>query len=230
MYFRFLLITVLVVGFFLFPGISAQARQKGAITGKVELSLTAQVAKRERSSHYRTPVSAEVGATASKEKRPEVTNVVVYLEGERFENLQREPGVVVLDQRDATFLPHVLPIVKGTTVRFVNRDKTYHNVFSLSSPKKFNIGRRPTGEEVPVTFEKDGPVQVFCDIHSHMSAFILVMDNSLFVQPKADGTFVLRDVPPGGYTIQVWHERLTAAPQTITVKAGETVTVNFNMQ
>jgi plastocyanin len=154
----------------------------------------------------------------------------VYLEGSGLDRAQRDSRSAVLDQRDATFIPHVLPIVKGSTVRIVNRDKTYHNVFSLSPIKKFNIGRRPTGEEVPVTFDKTGIIQVFCDIHSHMSAFILVLNNSMFVQPSADGTFTLDDVPPGKYTIQAWHERFSAAPQSVTVTPGESVSVDFVLQ
>jgi len=165
-----------------------------------------------------------------KQRAPEVTNVVVYLEGQGLESVHRTLPPAVLDQRNATFIPHILPILKGTTVKIVNRDKTYHNVFSLSSTKKFDIGRRPTGEEVPVTFDKTGTVQVFCDIHSHMSAFIIVLENSFFIQPRADGTFSLDGVPPGKYTIRAWHERFSAAPQTVTVTAGQTSSIDFMLQ
>ena len=187
-------------------------------------------ANRQRPLRYGSSPGGEARKQSSKGLAPEVTNVVVYLEGPGLDKIRREAKGAVLDQRDATFIPHVLPIVKGTTVRIVNRDKTYHNVFSLSSTKKFNIGRRPTEEEVPVTFDKTGTVQVFCDIHSHMSAFVLVLANPMFVQPNADGTFSLNDVPPGKYTIQAWHERLSGAPQSVTVTAGETTTVNFSLE
>lgn len=202
----------------------------GTIKGKIDMPPVVAGVNRQRPLRYGGYSSAETGAPTAKEQAHEVTNVVVYLEGPGLDNIQRDTRAAVLDQRDATFIPHVLPIVKGTTVKIVNRDKTYHNVFSLSSVKKFNIGRRPTGEEVPVTFDKLGAVQVFCDIHSHMSAFIVVLPNALFIQPKADGTFSLEDVPPGKYTVQLWHERLSTAPQSVTVTAGETATVSFTMQ
>lgn len=131
-----------------------------------------------------------------------------------------------MNQKNATFIPHVLPVLKGTTVEFVNEDKTYHNVFSLSSIKKFNIGRRPTGEVVPVRFDKTGVAEIFCDIHSYMSAFIVVLDNSYFAKPDARGFFKIENIPPGAYTMKVWHERLHCDDESVTVTAGGTTTVH----
>jgi plastocyanin len=206
------------------------ARQNGTINGKIEMPPMPPALNKQVPQRYGSYSATETSSRETKELFPEVANVVVYLEGAGLDKVQRDEHRAVLDQRDATFFPHVLPIVKGTTVRIVNRDKTYHNVFSLSPTKKFNIGRRPTGEEAPVTFDKTGTVQVFCDIHSHMSAFILVLNNPMFVQPKADGTFTLDDVPPGKYTMQAWHERFSSVPQSVTVAPGQTVTVNFVLQ
>ncbi len=206
------------------------AQHSGTIKGTVELPPMPPAVNRPPAQRYGS-YSPGLGTTAEpKEQPPEATNVVVYLEGPGLDSVQRNEQKALLDQRDATFIPHVLPIVKGTTVRIVNRDKTYHNVFSLSPTKKFNIGRRPTGEEVPVTFDRIGTVQVFCDIHSHMSAFILVLANQVFVQPNADGTFTLDNIPPGKYSIRTWHERFSAAPQSVTVAPGETTTVHFTLQ
>ncbi len=209
------------------PGPSAQA-QTGTIRGTIRLPVLAQVAPRAKASRYRTAPAADQSRSEAAVDKPDVTNVVVYVEGSGLENLAKPSKPVLLDQRDAAFLPHVLPIVKGSSVRIVNRDKTYHNVFSLSNVKKFNIGRRPTGEEVPVDFDKSGVVQVFCDIHSNMSAFILVLDNPLFAQPNDAGVYELPGVPPGQYLVHAWHERMSAEPQRVTVRAGETLTVNFN--
>lgn len=205
-----------------------QAQEAGNIRGTVHVPALVQVAPRVRAPHYHS-AGAPAVSKPTVAKKPEVTNVVVYLEGKGLERpVPRE--MPVLDQRDATFIPHILPIVKGMSVRIVNRDHTYHNVFSLSSVKKFNIGRRPTGEEVPVKFDKVGAVQVFCDIHSNMSAVILVLENGFFVQPKDDGTYDLSNVPPGTYTIKAWHERFSAPAQQVTVRAGATATVNFDFQ
>lgn len=182
-----------------------------------------------RSSRYRRGAAQpeETSSDAS-----DVGNVVIYVEGRGLDNARQVGGVrtPILDQRDAEFIPHVLPVVKGTSVQIVNRDRTYHNVFSLSSVKKFNIGRRPTGEEVPVNFDKSGVVQVFCDIHSNMSAFIVVLENPAFTQPSENGSFRLTNIPAGTFTVQAWHERLSAEPQQVSVRAGETVTVNFTLQ
>lgn len=207
-----------------------QTLNGGSIKGKIVMPPMAASISRQPPARYGSYSSTGSGETTTREQAPEATNVVVYLEGPGLDELQRVPRNAVLDQRNATFIPHVLPIVKGTTVEMVNRDKTYHNVFSLSGTKKFNIGRRPTGEEVPVTFDKTGTVQVFCDIHSHMNAYILVLENPAFVQPKADGTYSLDGIPPGKYTVHIWHERFSASPQNVTVGSGETSTVDFSLQ
>ena len=210
--------------------LASQSQGIGTIKGKIQMPPLGTPLNQQRPARYGGYSSGERSAASVKEQAPEVTNVVVYLEGPGLENVQRDARKAVLDQRNAAFIPHVLPIAKGTTVEIVNRDKTYHNVFSLSNTKKFNIGRRPTGEEAPVTFDKSGPVQVFCDIHSHMTAYILVLENPVFVQPKADGTFSLEGVPPGKYVIHVWHERFSASSQNITVNSGETATIDFTLQ
>jgi plastocyanin len=206
------------------------AQGSGTIKGTIEIPPYSKSAPVQVPSRYGSLPAMESREGSKTVRTAEVTNVVVYLEGQGLENVHRNCPPAVLDQRNATFIPHVLSIVKGTTVKIVNRDKTYHNVFSLSSTKKFDIGRRPTGEEVPETFDKAGIVQVFCDIHSHMSAYIIVLDNPLFVQPKADGTYTIEGVPAGKYSIHVWHERFSASPQSVVVTSGEATTVDFRLQ
>jgi plastocyanin len=216
----------------LIPRFSVLAQQQdGTIRGTVHVPAVVQVAPRTQAPHYRTYLpTAVLQPKANVKERPDVANVVVSLEGKGLEGGGRPDSVPVLNQKDQMFIPHVLPIPKGTSVRIVNQDKIYHNVFSLSAAKKFNIGRRPTGEAVPVLFDKAGVVQVFCDIHSNMSAFVVVLDNSFFAQPDDDGHFELSNVPPGHYTIRAWHERFSAPSKEITVRAGETATVDFDLQ
>jgi plastocyanin len=204
--------------------------QSGTVVGKVELRAGAQLIRRERGARYRTNESVQ-DADHQVEKVSEQKSVVVYLEGEKLEAVQStKPSRIAIDQRNAVFSPHVLAIQKGTSVDFINHDKIYHNVFSLSPAKKFDIGRRPTGEAVPILFDRPGVVQVFCDIHSQMTAYVVVLDNPFFVHPDNDGTFKIDHVPPGTYTLRVWHERLTASDQKITVSPGGTVTAHLVLE
>jgi plastocyanin len=161
----------------------------------------------------------------------EFANIVVYLEGQ---NVKRESLSTrthsQIDQRNAEFIPHVLPVIRGTIVDFINRDNVYHNVFSLSPAKKFNIGRRPTGQAVPIVMDKPGIVEVFCDIHANMSAYIVVLENEYFTKPDKQGNYSIDRIPSGTYTLKIWHERLSSTERTITISPNSTTTINFVME
>jgi plastocyanin len=132
---------------------------------------------------------------------------VVYLESApaaAFADV--EPQHATMDQRDETFIPHVLAIAAGTTVDFPNSDKTYHNVFSISKAKSFDLGHYAAGRSKSVRFDRPGIVRVFCEIHSHMSAFILVFSHRYFAVTGADGRYQIARVPPGRYTLNAWNE------------------------
>jgi plastocyanin len=205
----------------------AQEQSPGSIRGKINIRamIKPDMVVRERGSHA-YGMSSMTHATDSLNN--EFGNVVVSLENrEGKQTTLHSPTKATLDQRNAEFIPHVLPIQRGTVVEFVNRDNTYHNVFSLSPTKKFNIGRRPTGEAVPIQFDKTGVVQIFCDIHSHMSATILVLDTPYFVHPDESGNYVLENIPVGIYTLKVWHERFTNQVRVITITPGAHIVENF---
>lgn len=110
-----------------------------------------------------------------------------------------------LNQVGQEFVPRVLGITVGTTVDFYNFDPVFHNVFSYSKAKRFDLGRYGKGKARSVTFDKTGLVKVFCDIHSNMTAFIFVVDSPMVVQPDENGNFLLRHVAPGTYALKVWH-------------------------
>jgi plastocyanin len=132
---------------------------------------------------------------------------VVYLESApslAFPDL--EPQRATLDQKNETFVPHVLAITVGTTVDFPNSDRVYHNVFSLRGAKQFDLGRYPAGRSRSVRFDRPGIVRVFCEIHSHMSAFILVFNHRYFAVTAPDGRYQIGRVPPGRYTLVAWNE------------------------
>ncbi|MGV3520720.1 hypothetical protein [Luteitalea sp.] len=153
---------------------------------------------------------------------------VVYLEvapSEAFE--QPVAARQRMDQRNETFVPHVLAIRTGTTVDFPNSDRIYHNVFSLSPTRRFDLGRYAVGRSKAVRFDRPGVVRVFCDIHSHMSAFILVFSHRYFAVTQPDGTFQLPPVPAGTYMLASWYEGEVRANRQVVVRSGETTVADL---
>lgn len=134
-----------------------------------------------------------------------------------------------MDQKNETFIPHVLAIVAGTTVDFPNSDPTYHNVFSLSKTQRFDLGRYAAGRSKAVRFDQPGIVRVFCDIHSHMSAFILVFSHRYFAVTDEDGRYRIDNVPPGSYSVVAWHESLPSETKRVLVTDGGDVDLNFTL-
>ena len=132
-------------------------------------------------------------------------------------------------QKNQDFVPHVLPVVKGTTVEFPNGDGIYHNVFSLSKAATFDLGRYPRGSSKSVTFTAPGIVKVFCHIHADMSAVILVLDNGLFAVPDARGRYGIDGIPPGDYTAVAWHERAHPLRRAIRIEAGREAEADFSI-
>ena len=123
------------------------------------------------------------------------------------------PAPARMDQLGQRFVPRILAIVAGQTVEFHNSDNVFHNIFSYSPPKKFDLGRYPKGKSRSVTFAKAGPVQVYCDIHSDMRGDIIVVPSRSFALIGPSGHFRISDVDPGVHTIKVWlpsGERSTA--------------------
>ncbi|MEK6572102.1 MAG: methylamine utilization protein, partial [Bacteroidota bacterium] len=144
-------------------------------------------------------------------------HVVVYIEkveGKTFTSPQKNP---VIDQVSMTFTPHVLPILIGTTVDFPNSDSTRHNVFSPSKTKKFNLGTYPAGITKRVLFDKPGVVSLLCNVHPEMSAFVVVLQNPYYAKPDKMAKYTISNVPPGKYTLIVWHPKLKSKQLGIVV-------------
>ena len=212
--------TVLVLaGVILAAGLlrTGEARQAAPATavlrGRVEIH-------RDPGPVGRRPTVAGLGQPAPRDQ-PDRRRAVVYLESAprgAFED--REGGRVVLDQRNETFVPHVLAVTVGTVVDFHNSDRTYHNVFSLSKPKRFDLGRYAAGRSKSVRFDRPGVVRVFCDIHSHMNAFILVFAHRFFAVTGPEGEYRIDGLPPGVYSVAVWHPVLAGETRTVRVPEG----------
>jgi plastocyanin len=133
----------------------------------------------------------------------ERSRVVIYLEGE---TLPSHPLTATLEQEYRRFLPDVLVVPVGSTVSFPNHDPIFHNVFSLSKPKSFDLGNYPKDQTRTVVFNKPGLVFVNCHLHPNMAAVIVVSPNQWSTKAAPDGKFTLPHVPPGKYTIVAWHK------------------------
>lgn len=185
----------------------------GAIRGRVDVQRVVIPAERR-------PNPADLGTPPPREI-PDLRRAVVYLETAPAAALEsREPVRARMDQRNETFLPHVLAIDQGTLVDFPNNDSTYHNVFSLSKTRKFDLGRYARGKSKSVRFDRPGVVRIFCDIHSHMSAFVLVFNHPFFDVTDENGRFELPAVPMGAYTAIGWYEGEVRISRPVTVPAA----------
>lgn len=199
-----------------------------AQTGRIE--GIASISQRLTMVHRRIRVYDEPGTKAARAVRDanQFANVVLYLESVPLTGA-RASAPLEMRQRGEHFIPHVLPVLAGSTVSFPNDDPIYHNVFSLSRARTFDLGRYSRGASKSVAFPSAGLIQVFCHIHADMSGYILVLQNPYFVQPDAQGRFVLTGVPPGTYRLVAWHERIRANGTTVRVTAGEATQVTVSI-
>jgi plastocyanin len=152
---------------------------------------------------------------------------VVYLEG-TFSPAATQPQAR-MGQKDLAFEISLLPVRVGTLVSFPNEDDVYHNIFSFSKPKRFDLGRyRKDETPVPtVLFDKPGPVALHCDIHEHMHAVILVVDTPYFVKTDLDGKYRLEGLPAGHYILKAWMDNKTTYQRTVDLTPGGIVHADF---
>jgi len=194
----------------------------GSIRGRVEL-------RRPAAPPERRPNVADLGSPAAVRDISDRLTSVVYME-DAPKSPAVVPGHVVLDQRDERFVPHVLAVTTGTVVDFPNSDRIFHNVFSLSKTRPFDLGRYAAGRSKAVTFDRPGIVRVFCDIHSHMNAFILVFNHPFFALTDMDGRYRIDNVPPGTYNLVAWNEGVSSGPQAVVVPEGGEAELDFALR
>lgn len=152
---------------------------------------------------------------------------VIYLEGS-FPKPAAPPTKTII-QKDLAFVPLLLPVQVGTKIEFPNLDDTYHNVFSYSPSKRFDLGRYRRNEKpVPSqVFEKPGLVTLRCDIHEHMRGLILVLPTPHFVISDTDGRYRLSGLPSGQYTLKAWLTSKSTLERPVDLKNGSTIRVDF---
>ena len=203
----------------------------GRLEGKVVLGprLTS---KRMRFSAYADarPAATSRAPRGAGEPGGEFANVVVYLEAAPgLEGRARPAAGFAVRQEGQSFVPHVLPVPKGSIVSFPNTDPVFHNVFSLSRAASFDLGRYPRGEAKSVRFDTPGIVKIFCHIHSDMSAVVLVLDNPYFAIPDSTGTFHIDGIPAGEYRATGWHERARPVSLTVRIQPGSATPAEFDI-
>jgi plastocyanin len=192
--------------------------------GIVSGTVTLAPAPRARRTVDRYSGSAATGMEQS-------LSAIVYLKG-------AIPGPVpsgydsnpTMSQKDSAFVPSTLAVMAGGTVSFPNGDALFHNVFSYSGPKRFDLGRYPQGDSKNVVFDEPGLVEVFCEVHDHMAGVILVTENPFHAVVSDDGSFSISGVPPGEYTLVAWHPEHDEEERTIAVTDGATTHVEVELQ
>jgi plastocyanin len=195
------------------------AQQVPSVRGRVDIGIPV-TARRPAAAYPARTVTAPKLAPESERR-----HVVIFLKDARPASVT--PMRAEIRQRDENFVPRVVAVTVGSEVEFPNDDPIYHNVFSLSRAKTFDLGRYPRGETRRIRFDKPGIVKVFCQIHSHMTATVMVFDHPWFAVPGEDGRYELPALPPGERQITAWHERLGETTERVRVESGRTATADF---
>ena len=159
-------------------------------------------------------------------------NIAVYIDSVPGKTFPAPAQHVTVDQSHLAFAPHVVVVQQGTTVEFKNEDNVGHNVYwpAIHHDKKLahNMGTWPQGLSKPFTFTEVGDVPLLCNVHPEMSGYIFVVPTPYFAVTDKDGNFVIKDVPPGQYTVKTGSENGKPATQTVTV-ASAPVNVNLTV-
>ncbi len=207
---------------------AASCLDAGDIEGKVLISRS--LTKRRVVVDLYAPRGGAPAYAPAPEDLDEWGRTVIYIEAELpIHGIHRPqiPGQIA--QRNRRFERELLVVPVGSEVSFPNTDSIFHNVFSLSKAKSFDLGYYPQGQTRLIRFDKPGPVQIFCHLHPNMNAAILVVPNIYFAQPSANGEFQIPAVPAGHYMLRLWHKSAGFLQEEIDVPADSSVQVLFNL-
>jgi len=165
------------------------------------------------------------GAGSGTAQKLQPMSAVVYLRGAGLGG-RDAPSVPEMAQRDTAFTPNIRVVTAGSAVEFRNRDPFFHNVFSYSKTKRFDLGRFPMPESKTVTFDQAGVVNIFCEIHKSMRAVVFIVDNPYHAVVAADGSYEIPNVPAGSYELVVWH--VDSGTKTIPVQVPASGSVRID--
>lgn len=203
--------------------------QSGSITGTVTLPSVQTPRATARGNLYRSRLSAETpsGASAQTAASSAFDDVLVSAHPLTFKpKVEPLQGAKII-QKNATFIPRVLPVTQGTVVEIVNDDPFYHNVFTLGQGERFNIGRRPTGDVQTKKINGLGETKLFCDIHTQMNAVIMSYDTPYFARAQANGNYELKNLPDGAYEVRVYHPNFPMLKERVEIRSGQAVRKDF---
>ena len=168
--------------------------------------------------------AAELQVTVLPAQGPPLAGIVVDVVPQSPAPASRSAARAIMDQHDLMFVPDTVVIRTGTTVEFPNSDNVRHQVYSFSPTKNFQLSLYDSTQHASVQFDKAGLVTVGCNIHDAMIGYIYVTDSPWFGQTAADGSVQLHGLPPGHYTVKVWHARLRdkagSLDQTVDIGTG----------
>lgn len=178
--------------------------------------------------------AGDIAGKVIAKKKKYLPNTIVYVDSVKGEFKPPEKHEV-MDQKNLVFIPHVLPVLAGTTVDFLNSDNVAHNVFTPdASAEKFNLGTWPTGEIRSYKFEKRCDkvcdAVMLCNVHPEMESFVVIMENPYFTTVDEDGNFLIKDVPAGKYSLNVWHPNRKAESQSVVVSENDSLNVEFELK
>jgi plastocyanin len=205
----------------------AQAVQAGSISGVVQARGKAAAGGDSAGGNY----DSKRLKFAQRVDYEDMHDFVVYIKGP-VAGAPKPDKIEKVRQKDAMFIPHVLPVMVGTVVEWPNEDNIFHNVFSKSDANPFDLDLYKKGDPPKKSprFDKPGEVDVFCSIHARMSCIILVLENPYFTVADARGHYAITNVPPGHYTLVAWQERLPSDTREIVVpESGDLSGIDFTL-
>jgi plastocyanin len=178
---------------------------------------------------YQRGASVELGADAEADPIAfERSHVAVYIESGPSSAVSGSARASI-EQKDRRFEPDLVVVPAGSVVSFPNFDPIFHNVFSLSKAKSFDLGNYPKGQTRTVTFASPGIVAVYCHLHSNMAATIVVAPTRWAARSDGNGSFTLKDVPAGTYTVVAWHKTAGTFRKTVTIVEGHNAEISFTL-
>ncbi len=204
--------------------------QQGRIYGRVFMTVSSESNRTFRGRIYRNRLASQkTGNEKSETKRTAFEDVIIAVYPLSFSAPPTPLTNARLIQRNAEFVPHVLPVTPGTEIQFINLDKFYHNVFSITPGASFNIGRRPTGTIITRKLDKPGEVKLFCEIHSQMNASVYILNTPFFTQANRNGVYLLDKLPAGKYRVEVSHPDSKTVIQEFELSADQSLELSFNL-